>query len=211
MSVVHQLKLSKRQLKNPVLSFFSQIKYAIDEEMEEDFIMGEKGYAVGIFLSSKFHQLHPSFIYDRLSPKYKKFKRRILIFLVNDRKDVKDDALLELNRICFKLEFSLFPCFSNQECAILIETFCLNESAKLSVIKEQKSKDYLENITEAFRNIKIDKANVKSLLRNYSSLKNISTASMDEMILIPGLGEKKVKQIHELFNLNLEPRRFESR
>lgn len=51
----------------------------------------------------------------------------------------------------------------------------------------------------------VNKTDVLTLSSNFGSLKNIIDSSMEELSLCPGLGARKVKNLHETFRAPLDP------
>jgi Helix-hairpin-helix domain len=69
------------------------------------------------------------------------------------------------------------------------------------VIKERISDDYLSQLNNVLTSVRgVNKTDVMTLTSNFGSLKRIAQAGPDEMSLLPGFGEVKVKRLREAFS-----------
>lgn len=127
------------------------------------------------------------------------YRLRILLVLVDDEENVS--ALRDLNKISFSFSFTLILSFSNQEAARYLETYKAYEKKSASLIQEKEEVEYLPKVTKALSTIKgINKADVIKLLDSFGNLKGIANASEKDLLLCPGMGEKKVKRLFETFH-----------
>lgn len=98
-------------------------------------------------------------------------------------------------------ELTLVCVWSNEEAARYIETFKAYENKAPDAIKERIDNDYLSKLTDCLTQIQsINKTDVVTLSSTFGSLKNIMNASVDELGLLPGFGERKVVRLLEAFD-----------
>jgi DNA excision repair protein ERCC-1 len=153
-----------------------------------------------LFVSIKYHTLHPSYIDHRLREVGdRNYRLRVLLTLVDD--DNNANALLELNRLCFANNFCLVLAWSDVECARYLETIKDYEGKSSTVIQERVETDFLPKANKILTSVKsINKTDVTTLLDVFGNVKNIFNADEQQLVLVPGLGEKKVKRLHQAIN-----------
>ncbi len=116
-------------------------------EVVPDFVVG-KGAAV-LFLSLRYHKLHPNYIYDRLKGldgrDSSAHNLRIVLFLVDAPDHVR--SIRELSRIsATALNFTLVLSWSNEEAARYLETFKAFERKTADSIKARVGDTHLERV-----------------------------------------------------------------
>lgn len=110
--------VSEKQRGNPVLRLLRLIPWQFSPDIVPDYVMGS---TCAIFLSIKYHLLHPKYVERRITELGRTFRLRILLVYVDDLNSTK--ALFDLNKICFMSDVTLILAWSNEECARYIETF----------------------------------------------------------------------------------------
>jgi DNA excision repair protein ERCC-1 len=119
-----------------------------------------------------------------------------LLVLVDDENNTS--SIQELNTIAFRNDFTLILSWSNLEAARYIETIKLYEGKSSNSIKEKVESEFLPAITKSLTNISsVNKTDVVTLLDNFDNFHGICNASEQQLILCPGIGEKKVKRIYK--------------
>jgi DNA repair protein Rad10 len=111
--------VSEKQRGNPLLRLLRLIPWAFSADIVPDYVMGSTTCA--IFLSIKYHLLHPKYVERRITELGRTFRLRILLVYVDDLNSTK--ALFDLNKICFMSDVTLVLAWSNEECARYLETF----------------------------------------------------------------------------------------
>lgn len=108
----HVLHVSPKQRGNAVLKFIRNVPFQYSQ-IVPDFILGSNRCA--LFLSLKYHTLHPSYIQRRISELKNDFTLRVLLCLV----DMDDNATVinTLNRTAVFHNLSLILAWSNEEAA----------------------------------------------------------------------------------------------
>jgi len=126
------------------------------------------------------------------------YRLRILLVLVDDENNLA--SLQEINKIAFCNSYSLILAWSNMECARYLETFKFYDG-KASIyasIQEKVEIEFLPKMAQVLTQVKsINKADVVTLMDTFGSLRNISNADEHQLLLCPGLGEKKVKRLYQ--------------
>jgi NAD-dependent DNA ligase len=133
------------------------------------------------------------------------YRLRILLVLVDDENNL--NALTELNKIAFINNFTLIYTWSNQESARYLETWKNYENKAPTIIQSKEETEYLPRMNKVLTNIRsINKTDVSTLLDVFGNLAGICQASEEQLILCPGLGEKKVKRLYKALHEPFEKR-----
>lgn len=123
---------------NPLLTHIRTCSYQFSDEIEPDFDMGSGVCA--LFLSLRFHKRHPDYILNRMDSLGKKYRVRVncilaylarhisfqVLLVLVDEQNVRNTWLL-LNRLCYRLEYTLIISRSIEECAEYLESYKLFE------------------------------------------------------------------------------------
>lgn len=118
--------------------------------------------------------------------------------LVDDENNLA--VLQELNKIAFSNNYALILAWSNPECARYIETFKFydGKSSCATHIQERVETEFLPKVTQVLTSVRsINKTDVATLMDVFGNFRNICTANEQQLVLCPGLGEKKVKRLYE--------------
>ncbi|KAF8930819.1 ssDNA endonuclease and repair protein rad10 [Dissophora ornata] len=181
---------------NPLLQFIRNVPYEYGD-IVPDFVVGLTSCI--LFLSIRYHRLHPEYIFSRIAALGKTFVLRILLVLVDV--DTHQRDIRELTRVAMVNEFTIVCAWSNEEAARYIETYKAYENKAPDAIKERIENDYLSKITDCLTQIQsVNKTDVVTLSSIFGSFKNIMSASVDELGVLPGFGERKVKRLMEAFD-----------
>lgn len=192
------VQVSEKQKGNPLLKHLRIVQFTFNRGIVPDYVIGSTCI---IFVSLKYHLLHPKHADRRISEVGKDFRLRVLLVLVDDENCVR--SLLELNKLCFVTNFSLILAWSNEEAARYIETFKSYENKSSSSIQEKVETEFIPRLSRSLTSVRsINKTDVVTLLEAFGSLGNICAADQQQLVLCPGIGEKKMKR---LFNALHEP------
>mmetsp|Transcript_5250 Transcript_5250/g.7645 ORF Transcript_5250/g.7645 Transcript_5250/m.7645 type:complete len:223 (+) Transcript_5250:569-1237(+) len=192
----HVLHVSPRQRGNGLLRSIRNVPYEFSKIIP-DYIMGPNRCA--LFLSIKYHNLHPNYIHRRISELKTDFDSRIILCLV----DVEDNSntLLFLNKLAVLNNMTLILTWSNEEAARYLETFKAFEAKDASLIQKKEQSNFNDRIIDILTSIRsVNKTDSAQLMSQSGSFKSLVSASMDEISLCPGIGEKKVRRLHDAFN-----------
>lgn len=191
----HMLHISTRQRGNPILAHIRNVPHQFST-MVPDYIFGPTRCA--LFLSLRYHNLHPEYIHRRIAELKKDFTLRVLLCFV----DIEDNAsaLLFLNDLCVKNDLTLILSWSELEAARYIETLKAFDGTDTSAIETRDHTSHMEQVAHALTSVRsVNKTDAGQLLNQFGCWKKIVGASVDELSVCPGLGPKKVRRLYEAF------------
>ncbi|KIW82357.1 hypothetical protein Z517_05384 [Fonsecaea pedrosoi CBS 271.37] len=181
--------VSTRQKGNPILKHVTQLPWEYSD-IPCDYVLGATTCA--LFLSLKYHRLHPEYIYSRIRQLGKLYNLRILLTMVDITNH--EEALKELSKTSMINNLTLILCWSSQEAGRYLELFKSFEHASSASIRAHQAETYQESLTEFVTTPRnINKTDAASLIMNFGSLRAAVNAEPEELALVPGWGEKKVK------------------
>ncbi len=192
----HVLHVSTKQRGNAVLNHIRNVPFNYST-MVPDYIFSPNRCA--LFLSCKYHNLHPKYIHRRISELRTDFDLRVLLCLV----DIEDNAstLLALNKLCVVNNMTLILAWSNEEAARYLETFKAYESKDASSIQRREQTNFADQVSDVLTAVRsVNKTDSAQLMSQFGTLRGLMAAPMDELSLCPGIGEKKVRRLYEAFH-----------
>ncbi|RDW59358.1 DNA repair protein RAD10 [Aspergillus mulundensis] len=181
--------VSTRQKGNPILNHikFQQWEYA---DIPADYVVGATTCA--LFLSLKYHRLHPEYIYSRIKLLAGKYLLRVLLIIVDIPNH--EDPLKELSKSSIINNLTLVLCWSAPEAAHYLELFKSCEHSQPTAIRTQQAQSYKDSLVEFVTAPRsINKSDAASLISTFGSLQNAINAQPEQISAVPGWGEKKVK------------------
>ncbi|EKV19497.1 Mating-type switch/DNA repair protein Swi10/Rad10, putative [Penicillium digitatum] len=182
--------VSTRQKGNPILTHIKLLPWEY-ADIPADYVVGTTTCAM--FLSLKYHRLHPEYIYSRVKQLAGKYNLRLVLVMV----DIQDheDSLKELSKTSIINNLTLILCWSAPEAAHYLELFKSSENAQPTAIRAQQAQTYKESLVE-FVTVprSINKSDAASLISTFGSLQNAINAQPELISAVPGWGEKKVQQ-----------------
>jgi len=201
--------VSERQRGNPLLQYFRNVSWEF-ADIIPDYQMGEQTCA--LFLSLKYSMVYPKYLNARMNSVKTAYRTRVLLCYV----DMEDPAgPLELvTKAAFINNWSLICAWSSEEMARYLETFKAfeNKGADSLMGERVEEGDVKAHFGKALLKIKsVNKTDVATLAGTFGSLKALANASMQELAMCPGLGEKKVKRIFDAFHQPFLPTRIRSK
>nr|XP_036861311.1 DNA excision repair protein ERCC-1 isoform X4 [Manis javanica] len=130
--------VSPRQRGNPVLKFVRNVPWEFGDVLP-DYVLGQSTCA--LFLSLRYHNLHPDYIHERLQSLGKSFALRVLLVQV----DVKDpqQALKELAKMCILADCTLVLAWSPEEAGRYLETYKAYEQKPADLLMEKLEQDFV--------------------------------------------------------------------
>ena len=181
--------VSTRQKGNPILNHVRSLPWEYSD-IQCDYVLGATTCA--LFLSLKYHRLHPEYIYSRIRALGKSYNLRVLLTMVDITNH--EEALKELSKTSMINNLTLILCWSAQEAGRYLELFKSYEHASPASIRAHQSESYKESLTEFVTTPRsINKTDAASLISNFGTLRAAVNAQPEELALVPGWGEKKVK------------------
>ena len=199
--------VSTRQKGNPILNSVRQLPWEYSD-IPADFILGATTCA--LFLSLKYHRLHPEYIYNRIRNLGHKYNLRILLTMVDIQNH--EEPLKELSKTSMVNDLTLILCWSAQEAGRYLELFKSYEHASPSSIKAHQSTSYKDRLVDFVTFPRsINSTDATSLISAFGSIRAAVNARPEEIGMIPGWGEKKVERwcstVNEPFRVRKAARR----
>ena len=162
-----------------------------------DFELGRTTCA--LFLSIRYHKLHPNYLYERLKALGKLYTLRVLLVLVDQ--DYPEKPLRELTRVSLLLNFCIVLAWSEEEAARYMETFKLYEHRSADSIRERQSQNAIQRANSILTSIRtINKTDAINLITNFKSIREIVLAEKGDLELIAGIGQTKIKEFLATMN-----------
>lgn len=182
---------------NPILQAIKTVPWEY-ADIQPDFVIGATSCAV--FLSLKYHRLHPEYIYNRIRNLGKQYVLRVMLVLCDI--DNHKESLRELTKTCVVSDFTLIVAWTPMEAGRYLESFKSLETAPAKEIKGQVSTVYSDQLVDCLTSIRaVNKNDAYSLIGNFGSLKNAFNATTDELTAIGGWGPQKVKNFMNVITL----------
>ncbi|MBA0875014.1 hypothetical protein Goshw_025096 [Gossypium schwendimanii] len=188
--------VSHRQKGNPLLKHIRNVRWAF-ADVACDYLLGQNTCA--LYLSLRYHLLHPDYLYYRIRELQKNFKLRVVLCHVDVEDVVK--PLLEVTKTALLHDCTLLCGWSLEECGRYLETIKVYENKPADLIQGQMDTDYLSRLNHALTTVRrVNKTDVVTLGSTFGSLSSIMDASMEDLARCPGIGERKVKRLHDTFH-----------
>ncbi|KAL3491429.1 restriction endonuclease type II-like protein [Aspergillus germanicus] len=182
--------VSTRQKGNPILNHIKLLPWEY-ADIPADYVIGATTCA--LFLSLKYHRLHPEYVYSRIKPLAGKYLLRILLIIVDIPNH--EESLKELSKTSIINNLTLILCWSAPEAAHYLELFKSCEHSQPTAIRTQQAQSYKDSLVEFVTAPRsINKSDAASLISTFGSLQNAVNAQPEQISAVPGWGEKKVKQ-----------------
>ncbi|CAL4917574.1 unnamed protein product [Urochloa decumbens] len=188
--------VSHRQRGNPLLKHIRNARWSF-ADVVPDYVVGQSSCA--LYLSIRYHLLHPDYLYYRIRELQKNFRLRVILCHVDVEDVVK--PLQEITRTALLHDCTLLCGWSLEECGRYLETIKVYENKPADSIREHTDSDYLSRLTHALTSIRhVNKTDVVTLGSSFGSLSQVMNASMEELARCPGIGERKVKRLYDTFH-----------
>ncbi|CAH9057305.1 unnamed protein product [Cuscuta epithymum] len=188
--------VSHRQKGNPVLKHIRNVRWTF-ADVVCDYLLGQN--ACALYLSLRYHLLHPDYLFFRIRELQKNVRLRIVLCHVDVEDVVK--PLHEVTRTALLHDCTLLCAWSSEECARYLETIKVYENKPADLIQGQMDTDFLSRLNHALTSIRhVNKTDVVTLGSTFGSLSHIMDASMEDLARCPGIGERKVKRLYDTFH-----------
>lgn len=203
--------VSPRQKGNPILNSVKAVAWEYSD-IPADYVVGATTCA--LFLSLKYHRLHPEYIYNRIRDLKGQYSLRILLTMVDIENH--EEPLRELSKTSLVNNVTVMLCWSAQEAGRYLEQFKTFENAAPTSIRAQQSSSYSEKMVEFITVPRsVNKTDAVGLVSNFGSVRTAINATPEEIGLIAGWGDKKVQRwcnaVREPFRVKKAGRRGLSR
>lgn len=182
--------VSTRQKGNPSLNYIRSLPWEYSD-IPSDYVLGATTCA--LFLSLKYHRLHPEYIYSRIRALGHKYNLRILLTMVDI--DNHEESLKELSKTSLINNLTLILCWSAQEAGRYLELYKSYEHASPTSIRAHQSTSYADKLVE-FVTVprSVNKTDAVSLVSAFGSVRAAVNAQPEQIAEITGWGEKKVQR-----------------
>uniref|UniRef100_A0A6N2L415 DNA excision repair protein ERCC-1 n=2 Tax=Salix viminalis TaxID=40686 RepID=A0A6N2L415_SALVM len=181
---------------NPLLNHIRNVRWAF-EDVVCDYLLGKSSCA--LYLSLRYHLLHPDYLYYRIRELQKNYKLRVVLCHIDVEDVVK--PLLEVTKTALLHDCTLLCAWSLEECGRYLETIKMYENKPADLIQGQMDTDYSSRLHHALTTVRrVNKTDVVTLGSTFGSLSNIMDASMEDLACCPGIGERKVKRLYDTFH-----------
>lgn len=182
--------VSPRQKGNPLLEKIKSLPWEYGD-IPADYVLGVTTCA--LFLSLKYHRLHPEYIYTRIKNLQGKYALRIVLCMVDIQNH--EESLKELSKTSVINNVTIILCWSAAEGARYLELFKTYEHAAPTSIKQHQSTSYSDRMVDFVTTPRsINKTDAVSLVSQFGTLRTAVNARHEEVASIGGWGEKKVQQ-----------------
>lgn len=182
--------VSSRQKGNPILNHVKLVPWEY-ADIPADYVLGATTCA--LFLSLKYHRLHPEYIYSRIRLLAGKYNLRIVLVMVDIPNH--EETLKELSKTSIVNNVTLILCWSAPEAAHYLELYKSSENAQPTAIRSQQAQSYRESVIEFITAPRsVNKSDAASLMSTFGSLQAAINAQPEQISAVPGWGEKKVRQ-----------------
>ncbi|TIB67139.1 DNA repair protein rad10 [Wallemia mellicola] len=198
---------------NPILKEVRNVSWEYTD-IVPDYVAGS---STGIlFLSLRYHRLHPEYIHTRVERLGAMYQLRILLlmcdvvvfnfFKTDSEASIKEITKVKtclINNITVVIAWScvILTCQpSPQQAGHYLSLYLQLDNKPPDSLREKSSTDYHSMVANALTTVKgINKTDVYQLLTRFGSIKNIVKASPDEISKCPGFGDIKVRRMQEAF------------
>ncbi|KAH9930388.1 DNA repair protein rad10 [Amylocystis lapponica] len=151
-----------------------------------------------LFLSLRYHRLHPEYIHQRIERLGHSYNLRILLLMC----DVSEhrEPIRELTKICLINNVTVMVAWNPEEAGFYLSTYKQFEHKPPDLIKERVDKDYNSMLRTALTSIsKVNKTDVETLRTSLGSFADIARATSDQLQNLPGFGQVKAKRLQDAF------------
>lgn len=182
--------VSPRQKGNPSLNYIKSLPWEYGD-IPADYVLGATTCA--LFLSLKYHRLHPEYVYSRIRALGHNYNLRILLTMVDIQNH--EESLKELSKTSLINNMTLILCWSAQEAGRYLELYKSYEHASPTSIRAHQATSYSEKLVEFITVPRsINKTDALSLVSSFGSIRSAVNARPEEIGEITGWGEKKVQR-----------------
>ncbi|KAH9952430.1 restriction endonuclease type II-like protein, partial [Russula dissimulans] len=151
-----------------------------------------------LFLSLRYHRLHPEYIHQRIERLGQSYNLRILLLMC----DISEhqDPIRELTRVCLLNNITVIVAWSADEAAQYLTAYKQSEHRAPTLIRERVDKTPGALLRTALTSIpRVNKTDVETLRTSFGSFARIAQADAAQLARLPGFGPKKVVRLKDAF------------
>lgn len=195
------IQVNRKQTGNDLLKKFTRCAYTF-ADIEPDYVVGRT--ACALYLSIRYHALHPNYIYERINKLGDNYDLRILLAVV-DHIEHKS-YLKELSKLCIRCNLTLMLCWTIEDAAFYLEKYKLSEDKPPDIIMEKPTNYEYEDALDQYmidalaESKSVNRTDAASLISLFDNFKKISTSSPEELAICPGVGMQKAQRLYALLH-----------
>ena len=187
--------VSRRQQGNPVLRQIRNVPWQFGETTA-DYLLSDTTCC--LFLSLRYHLLHPDYLTRRLRELSASYTLRVVLMYVDS--DDAERPVLDVTRTALAHDCTTLLAWSVSEAARYLETLRSYARKPADIIKERSDGGFLSQLGDCLTSVRpLNKTDVATLHASFGSLAAMMRATQQELALCPGLGERKVHRLRETF------------
>ncbi|KAJ1664905.1 ssDNA endonuclease and repair protein rad10 [Coemansia sp. RSA 1813] len=191
------VQVNELQRGNPLLASIRNVRWSFAKDIVPDYVVG--GTTCILYLSIKYHRLHPEYIAKRIEGLGKNYSLRVLLVLADT--DDSKLPLREINRAALLGNMTILLAWSLDEAGRYIEALKMYEHRPPDAIKERIEDTYMARLNNALTSVRsVNKTDVLTLASNFGSFEGMAKASADELTLCPGIGDLKAQRLFKAMN-----------
>lgn len=204
MATTNVIQVNRNQTGNDLLKKLSRVGYTF-ADVKPDYVIGRT--ACALFLSIRYHALHPNYIYGRINSLGSDYELRVLLVLV-DHVEHKS-YLKELEKLTIRSGMTLMLAWTVEDAAMYLEKYKLFEEKPADSIMEKPTNHDYENaldqyMMDALAECKgINKTDAATIVGHFDTFTRIVLADPEELAICPGVGPTKAQRLHNLLNRNM--------
>ncbi|CAI2722356.1 unnamed protein product [Schistosoma spindalis] len=191
--------VNQRQRGNPVLKQIRNVAWEY-ADIDPDFVVGRNNCIY--FLSLRYHNLNPEYIFERLRQTKQHYQLSVLLVQV----DVPDPyyPLKELCKICWTERLTLMLAWNMEEAARYLEAYKAleNKPPDNLMVEPAAQTDHITQVTDFLTSVRrITKADAVSAMRKFDTVADIIRADQPTLEKCPGFGQLKARKLTEVFRM----------
>ncbi|KAH9169802.1 restriction endonuclease type II-like protein [Lactarius sanguifluus] len=151
-----------------------------------------------LFLSLRYHRLHPEYIHQRIERLGQAYNLRILLLMC----DISEhqDPIRELTKVCLHNNITVIVVWSADEAGQYLTAYKQSEHRPPTMIRERVDKTPDALLRTALTSIpRVNKTDVETLRTSFGSFAKIAQADAEQLARLPGFGPKKVSRLKDAF------------
>jgi len=180
------LTVSSRQKGNPLLNSISQGSIVWSDSTLADYSIGFE--IAALFLSLKYHRLHPDYFSTRIKNMIGNFNTRVLLVLVDIENP--DNLISSLTSICLASNISILLAFSYEEAARWISSMIGSHNVSLEDLKASMDSP-IEMAINSLHSLGISRKDAEKLIDSLGSVEACYHADVE---VIAGITSMKKEQ-----------------
>ncbi|KAJ2658474.1 ssDNA endonuclease and repair protein rad10 [Coemansia sp. RSA 1199] len=191
------VQVNELQRGNPLLSSIRNVRWTYSNTIIPDFEVGRSSCI--LYLSIKYHRLHPEYISQRIEALGRSYTTRVLLVYMDT--DDSKVPLREINKVALMGDMTLLLAWSLDEAGRYVETLKAYEHKQPDIIRERVEDSYVGRLNSFLTSIRsVNKTDVLTLASNFKSMDKVARATVEELAMCPGIGELKAQRIYKAFN-----------